>query len=105
LFTLNLYDFVERALTIDRCRASLAGDAARDSRQAQLDLLAGEPLRLHVYLDGSIVEVFANGRLMLTSRVYPARADSQGLRLLASRGIIHVRSIDVWTLQSIWEGS
>ena len=30
-----------------------------------------EPLRLHIFVDRSVIEVFANGRACLTARVYP----------------------------------
>ena len=39
-------------------------------------LAADEALHLRIFIDRSIIEVFANDRQCLTLRVYPERADS-----------------------------
>jgi beta-fructofuranosidase len=59
-----------------------------------------EPLSLRVFLDGSVVEVFANRRHCLTSRVYPIWEDSTGLSVRAEGGRATVRSLSVWQLRS-----
>jgi beta-fructofuranosidase len=43
----------------------------------------GELLRLRVFIDRSVVEVFANGRQCLTLRTYPSREDSTGVSVFA----------------------
>ena len=43
--------------------------------------LRGEQLRLHVYLDHSIIETYANGLKSLTTRVYPTGTDALGLQV------------------------
>jgi beta-fructofuranosidase len=60
-----------------------------------------ETLTLRVFVDRSVIEVFANSRLCLTSRVYPS-AESLGVALFAQGGSVGVRSVDVWTMRSIW---
>ena len=42
-------------------------------RSAPMKLAAGEPLRLNVFVDHSVVEIFANGRVAMALRVYPAK--------------------------------
>ena len=44
-----------------------------------------EPVRLRIFVDRSVVEVFVNERQCVASRVYPGREDSIGVSLL-SRG-------------------
>lgn len=65
---------------------------------APFELAAGEPLRLRVFVDRSIVEVFANGRQCLTQRIYPTRTDSLGVSLFAAGGPVRVRSVRAWRL-------
>jgi sucrose-6-phosphate hydrolase SacC (GH32 family) len=65
---------------------------------APLQLVPGEPLRLHVFLDRSILEVFANDRQCITQRIYPSRADSLGVAAFAVGGEAPVRSIRAWRL-------
>lgn len=94
------YDFVTSELALDRSRASLADGVDRDTQTAFLALDAGEPLRLHLFLDRSVIEIFANGRACLTSRVYPTRPDSLRLSFCAQGGDARLRA-DIWQAQAI----
>ena len=60
---------------------------------------AGETLQLRILLDGSVLELIANGRARVTSRIYPESADNQGLRILAPAAL---RALDIWEMASIW---
>ena len=97
-----LYDSVGGRLIVDRERSSLSPDVDSGVHEGPLDLYPGEPLSLHVFLDRSVIEVYANGRACLTSRVYPSRPDSLGLALFARGGTAHLTSLDIWQLTSIW---
>ena len=80
-----VYDRSSGRLTIDRTRASLDPTVHQHVYRAEpqakttggpIRLRDGESLRARVFVDRSIVEVYANGRTVLTSRVYPTRRDS-----------------------------
>jgi len=101
--TLIVYSCVDRRLSVDRERSSLNSGVNRGVQGGPLELAADETLRLHVFLDRSVVEVFANGRVCLTERVYPSRPDSLGIGLLARGGGARVKSIRVWKIKSIWK--
>ncbi len=59
-------------------------------------------LKLQVFLDKSVLEVFANdGRACITRVIYPEEHD-QGIELFASGGLAKVESFDVWRMKSIW---
>jgi hypothetical protein len=98
----------EKALKIDVRRASLDPDAiplafpAADKsvrvQSAPLDLAPGEPLRLRLFLDRSILEVYANGRQCVTQRIYPSRADSLQIRLFSRGGPTSARRIEAWPM-------
>lgn len=60
-----------RRLSIERARSSTDAKVHRQDVSAQLDLDPGEDLRLRVLLDASVLEVYANDRLCLSTRVYP----------------------------------
>ncbi len=66
-----------------------------------LGLERGELIRLHVFIERSILEVFANGRLCMTSRIRPTRPDSTGIGLFAAGGPAALRSMEVWSVQPI----
>ncbi|MEY4749961.1 MAG: hypothetical protein RIQ60_2175 [Pseudomonadota bacterium] len=67
-----------RRLSIERAHSSLEPRVRRQDLHAHLELDPGEPLQLRVLLDASVLEVYANERLCLTTRVYPTLPDSVG---------------------------
>ena len=56
---------------------------ARTPEIGPIKMAQGEPLRLRIFVDRSIVEVFANDRQCLTLRTYPEREDSIGVSVFA----------------------
>jgi beta-fructofuranosidase len=88
-------------LVLNRMQSSLDGEVERESQAAPLALAAGEPLRLQVFLDNSVIEVFANDQISLTSRIYPTRADSLGLALFAEQSDAWALRVDLFRLQGI----
>lgn len=93
----------ESILCIDTSRSSTLPDAlARPPEQAPVWLEPGESLRLRVFVDRSVVEVFANGRQCLSVRVYPGRTDSTGLSLISRGQASEVTRFDVWRMRSIY---
>ncbi len=104
-----LCDLTRQLVTIEREKSSLSPSAGHDElparqvvRHAPLVWQPGEAVRLHVFLDKSVVEVFVNGRITLSSRIYPTRPDSQDLYLFSKQGSVLVSSLDIWQMQSIW---
>ncbi len=98
--TLLAYSPTEGALFVDRSRSSLGEDTERDVRSTALALTDREGLSLHLYLDHSVLEVVANGRACLSSRVYPTRADSLGVGVLSGGGTL--QGLQAWTMGAIW---
>lgn len=97
------YDRATQSLTIDRSRSCAKPDGVDvTAHSAPLHLAPGEALTLHVLVDHSVIEVFANGHTALTSRVYPTRPDSVGLDIFARGSASTVKQMDVWQLGSIW---
>lgn len=54
----------------------------------------GERLQLRVFVDKSVVEVFANGRQAIARRIYPSRPDSLGVCLFATGGDVEARAVN-----------
>ncbi len=92
-----------RKLSIDVSESSLAPDVkARIPEMGPLYLGDGEPLRLRVFVDRSIVEVFANDRQCLTIRAYPTRDDSSQVSVFARGSDAKLVSLRAWQMRSIW---
>jgi beta-fructofuranosidase len=73
----------------------------RGSQGGPFALAADETLKLHVFLDASVIEIFANDRACLTSRIYPSRADSLGLGAIVRSGKARLKALDVWEMRPI----
>jgi beta-fructofuranosidase len=114
--TIVAFDASTGELSIDTTRSTLAGDGWRPApmdfwrgiptenvmvQKAPLALKPGESLRLRVFLDRSILEVFANGRLCMAQRIYPSRPDSVGVTLAAKHGEVIVHRLDAWDMGSL----
>lgn len=100
--TVISFDTASRWLAIDRQRASLDLATQRDTCGTSVAVAEGEPVRLQVFVDHSVVEVFANGHACLTSRIYPSRSDSLGVEVFAAGGCAHLSALDVWQMGAIW---
>lgn len=61
----------------------------------------GERTSLHLFLDRSVLEVFADGRECVTRIVDPGKAGVK-VEVFAEGGSARVETLEVWTLQSVW---
>ena len=92
----------KQELTLDPSRSSINTNAiTRNPQTVPLELAAGEPLKLHMFLDRSVIEVFANGVQCLVERVYPSRSDSLDIRLFAGGARARLVSLNAWQIASI----
>jgi beta-fructofuranosidase len=66
--------------------------------ESPLALAEHEDLKLHIFIDRSVIETFANHRACLTQRFYPQREDCLLVGLFASGGCAQIKSVDVWEL-------
>ncbi|HVV70217.1 MAG TPA: GH32 C-terminal domain-containing protein, partial [Verrucomicrobiae bacterium] len=95
--TLVYYDAVEKKLKVDTSRSSVS-DGPKTLEAGPLELKPAESLKLRVFVDKSVVEVFANGRQAVMRRIYPTRPDSTGVRLFASDSAVKVAALKAWTM-------
>ena len=59
-------------------------------------------LKLHVFIDKSVLEVFVNDGAMSVTRVeYPGEKDL-GVSVFAENGRVTLRSLDAWPMKPIW---
>jgi sucrose-6-phosphate hydrolase SacC (GH32 family) len=98
--TLFYYDMAEGSLNVDRTRSSLDPDS-RKGIQGDRMALDGSTLRLHIFVDRSMAEVYANNRASITTRVYPTLPDAVGVQVWADGGVT-VKAMDVWRLESAY---
>jgi beta-fructofuranosidase len=59
------------------------------------------PLTLHLFLDRSVLEVFANDGAVALTRVVTGVNENQGVALFAEGGSAQISQLDIWTLAAI----
>jgi beta-fructofuranosidase len=100
--TVIRYDAAQQELTVDASRSSLDPETERKTFITTVAPDANGILKFQIFLDHSVLEVFAGNSVAITNRIYPTRADSLGLKLLLEQGNITINHLDLWSLKSIW---
>jgi len=102
--TLLYYNNDNKTFSVDRNKTTLNPDLKNNYcygvQGGKVDL-KGENLKLRIFLDRSMLEVYINNRKSLTTRVFPSRGDSMGLQIWAD-GNITVKSMKVWRMKSAY---
>ena len=88
---------VRGKIKIDTTRSSLNAEP-KTVEGGPLKLGPDETLKLRVFVDKSVVEVFANGRQAVMRRIYPSRSDSLGVRLFSVGGSVAVPRLQFWEM-------
>ena len=90
-------------VVLDSSHASIQPQArSRPPEIAPVFLAPEENLKMRVFVDKSIVEVFVNDRQCLAVRVYPGREDSVGVALRAVGRDVRLVVLDAWEMKSIY---
>jgi len=95
--TLVYYDAAEGKLKVDT-RKSGPADTPKAVEAGPFELKEGERLKLRVFVDKSVVEVFANSRQAVMRCIYPSRPDSVGVSLFSTGGTTEVPAIEAWSI-------
>ena len=90
------YDGISDAIYVDNTKCG--------GKQAKLGgYVAGRgTTKMRVFIDGSGLEIYVNDRETLTTRMYPTREDSDGLRLYAEGGV-RVNRLQVHEMKKAYE--
>ena len=80
-YTLILYDPSNYTILVDRSRSTLASEFVTETAQGFFYPYTSsngsvEDIKMRVFLDGSLLEVYVNDRFALTTRIYPNGEES-----------------------------
>lgn len=97
-----IHDTAAQTLTIHSRRPAEDAATATNAQTAPLAPPDGEPLRLRIFLDRSVLEVFANDRQCMTQRIYPSRSDSDRVGVVSSGGEgAAITALDAWDMHAV----
>jgi beta-fructofuranosidase len=114
--TLITFDTTTRSLSIDTTKTTLANDGFRPwpldfwsgvefqnmpIQSAPVPPTSENSLTLRLFIDRSILELFADDTLCLAHRAYPTRPDSHHASLHAISGQIQIPTLDAWDMNPL----
>ena len=89
---------------LDTTHSSVSPDFfVRQPEMADVYIAPGETVKLHIFIDRSIIEVFVNDRLSLVLRAYPMLDTSKGVTIRAAGNPIEILRADAWQMKSIYK--
>jgi beta-fructofuranosidase len=90
-------------VSIDTSCSSILPDVrSRPPETAEIPMGVKEPLKLRVFIDKSILEVFVNGKQCLAVRVYPGKKDSKGVSLRSRGCSTMLKYLKAWQMDNIY---
>ena len=90
-------------ITLDASHGSVLPDVRpRAPETAPVHIAPDEPLKLRIFVDKSVVEVFVNGKQCVALRVYPGREDSTGVSLRSQGQSSTLTALDAWQMENIY---
>jgi len=116
--TVIVFDAAKSAITVDVAKSSLRDDIVWSSPpftsygiqnvaecehvitsfDAPFELRDGETLKLRVFLDKPIIEVFVNDRQCVTQVVYTKAEPCPGIKFFAQGGTARVLGVEAWDM-------
>jgi beta-fructofuranosidase len=95
------YDTENKILVVDRNNSSTNNAINKTFVTTPYIAPAGQPIDFHVFLDGSVLEVFINHEKAISTRVYPEATNSTGMDLYASGGTALFSTVDIWDMKAM----
>ncbi|MDQ1327786.1 MAG: hypothetical protein QG641_1069 [Candidatus Poribacteria bacterium] len=88
---------LDKKLKVDT-RKSGFWEGPKSIEAGPFELQDKETLKLRIFIDKSVVEVFANDRQAVMRRIYPSKKDSVGIALFSNGGTTKVLSVSAWDM-------
>jgi len=98
-----LYGEPEDVIEIDAVRSSAEPVNIRAAERAGVQANSDNTVDLRIFIDRSVIEVYANDRQMICERVYPSRPDSCGFSIESRGNGSTLKTLEAWTMKSIYE--
>lgn len=96
--TIVTYRVREKTLVVDRNCSGKTGDGGVSSAVLEG---SGSTIKLHIFVDISSLEVFANdGEIVITNRIYPSPGSGL-VQLFSKGGLVRFRRLEAWTLKNV----
>lgn len=93
-----VFDIDSSRIGLDR-RSSTLSEADKDLREAVYSFNRSRPLKVHIFLDHSTIEVFIDQLVVFSGRIYPSLPESSQIDLVVRKGKVVVETLNSWDLK------
>jgi len=98
-----IYDAVTQMLTVDRSISSLSKLTHHTNLSCKHSLNENNILKLHIFIDQSIIEIFADYTDCISTKVYPTLEESDGIYISSLNGEkVNIKLLNIYKIKSIW---
>ena len=80
------YDTITKQWVVDGSQSSLSNLVRKDIRKGNYDINSNGTFDVRIYVDGSVLEVFVDGKSHFTGRFFPTLSDSKGVDMFVEGG-------------------
>ena len=94
------YDFSKEQFIVDQTKSTKKKFYPLNIRTGKYKINRNEKIKLHVFVDGSVVEVFINDKDAFTTRFFPGDKSSSQVELFSDGGSIQLKNAEVYRLRS-----
>ena len=98
-FTRIYYDAETREMVVDQTNSSLKEHIPLRTKRDKYDLDLSKSIDFHLFIDGSVIEVFVNDGDAFTTRIFPLKKNSNQVEIFTEGANIGAKA-DVWNLKT-----
>jgi len=99
-YTTITFNYELNKIILDRRKSTLS-NSRKDTRVGDFVFNPNDTLNVRVFIDHSTLEVFIQNLTVFSSRVYPSRAESDKIDIVAIEGVVEVISASIWQMDSM----
>lgn len=92
---------VENAIIGLDTRKSTSSVAEKNYEEAKYYFDKGQVLKVHVFIDHSIIEVFINQLVVFSFRAYPSSPESKMIDIVSDEGQVIIKELNLWNLKDM----
>ena len=94
------FDLKKNQLVIDQSNSSKTELIEKRIEIGDFNLKKEEPIKLQIFIDGSVVEGFINDKEAFTTRIFPKFANSNQVEFFSESDSVLINKLDFWHLKS-----
>lgn len=97
------YNALAGEIFVDRSKSSISDEVHKSILISSLKKENGQSLNIRIFVDHSIIEVFADSEVCISTRIYPTLKSSENISLELNKGNeLIIQKFSLWKMNSIW---